>query len=268
MIVKRWLLLAPALALAPQDALGQLAVLNNAVQESRTLPGQSYRGVVLVRNVSPAPIEAKVYLTDYLFSADGSSSYADPGTAPRSSASWITLDRTVFTLGPGAETAIGYEVSVPEGGSASGTYWSMIMVEDVPRGSRESSSRASRQRGEIGLQTRVRHGVQVVTNLGDTGATRVEFANPRVVAGAARALEYDLVNTGERAFRPAMRVEFHDEQGRLAHRVEATRGLLYPGTSLRQQVPLSNLPSGTYQVLVLTDTGGESIFAAQYTLTL
>lgn len=265
--MRRWILLAPALVLAPQDAIAQLAVLNSAVQESRALPGESYRGVVLVRNVSQAPIEAKVYLTDYLFSADGTSSYGEPGTAPRSNASWVTLDRAVLTLGPGAETAVGYQVSVPEGDSAPGTYWSMIMVEAIPTGARESSSRASRQRGEIGLQTRVRHGVQVVTHSGDA-ATRVEFANPRVVAGAARSLEYDLINTGERAFRPDMRVEFHDEQGRLVHQVEATRGLLYPGTSLRQQIPLAEIPSGTYQVLVLTDAGGESIFAAQYKLTL
>ena len=44
------------------------------------------------------------------------------------------------------------------------------------------------------------------------------------------------------------------------------RGLLYPGTSLRQEFRLGTLAAGTYKALVVVDTGGDQVFGGQFTL--
>lgn len=252
----------------PGTAPSQIAVLNEAVQERRSAPGESYSGVILVKNTTNEPQEIKVYQTDYSFAADGTSLYGDPGSMPRSNARWITLGPSRLVVPAGAETSVGYTVSIPAGGA--GSYWSMIMVEGIPRESAESSRASSRGRGEIGIATRLRYGVQVATHLPAGGAPAVEFANPRATTTprGGKLLEFDVVNTGPLAYRPRVRVELFDGEGAPAGRFASERGLLYPGTSLRQGFELGAVRPGKYQLLVVVDTGDESVFGAQYQLSL
>ena len=59
-------------------------------------------------------------------------------------------------------------------------------------------------------------------------------------------------------------VEVYDAGGVLRAKGRQSRGLLYPGTSLRQHYDLGALAAGTYKVLVFADTGVEPVFAAQF----
>ena len=49
-------------------------------------------------------------------------------------------------------------------------------------------------------------------------------------------------------------------------RFEGRRKRIYPSTSVRYTVDLSNVPQGTYKALVVADSGGDYIFGANYTL--
>ena len=79
-------------------------------------------------------------------------------------------------------------------------------------------------------------------------------------------LDLTVVDTGERGYRPVLWVEVYDATGVLRAKGKQSRGLLYPGTSLRQHYDLGALPSGTYKALVFADTGVEPVFAAQFTV--
>ena len=59
----------------------------------------------------------------------------------------------------------------------------------------------------------------------------------------------------------------YDANGALRAKAKQSRGLLYPGTSLRQHFDLGALPAGTYKAVVFADTGEDSVFATQYTIT-
>lgn len=254
-------------------ASSQVAVLNETVQERRARPGERYSGVILVKNTTNEPQEIKVYQTDYSFAADGTSRYGDPGSMPRSNARWITLGPSRLVIPAGAETRVGYTTNVPTAGAAplSGSYWSMIMVEAIPAESAESSRAPSRgRRGEIGIATRLRYAVQVATHLPEGGSPAVDFANPRATTTpqGGKRFEFDVVNTGTLAYRPRVRVELFDGEGAPAGQIASERGLLYPGTSLRQGFDLGAVRPGRYQLLVVVDTGGESVFGAQYQLSL
>ena len=49
-------------------------------------------------------------------------------------------------------------------------------------------------------------------------------------------------------------------------RFETDRKRLYPGTSVRYSVDLTEVASGSYQALVVVDNGDEHVFGAQYGL--
>jgi hypothetical protein len=255
-------------ALASAPAAAQVAVLDDAVQERAVRAGEAYEGVLRVRNTTAAPLEVKVYLTDYAFSADGTTDYPAAGSLPRSSARWLSLGTSALRLAAGETAEVPYRVAVPSG-AADGSYWTMVMVEPLTAGDAEATPAAA-PRGRVGLRAKMRFGVQMATHVGaPASGAELAFAEPRAVAaGGRRALEVDVRNPGARAVRPALRLELFDAEGNAVARVEAVRGLLYPGTSLRHSFDLGALPAGTYRALVVGDAGGDRLFGARYDLAL
>ena len=73
-------------------------------------------------------------------------------------------------------------------------------------------------------------------------------------------------NVGERAYRPTLWIEVYDPSGALKASARQERGLLYPGTSLRQTFALGKLTPGQYRAVVFADSGEDAVFASQFTL--
>jgi hypothetical protein len=204
----------------------------------------------------------RLYQTDYSFDADGRSRFDSAGQSSRSNARWITLARRSITLAPMSEVAVAYQVAVPTADALSGSYWSTIMVEAAPMNARPSASDTP----QLGLGTVVRYATQVATHLGERTTRQLTFSEAKVVAETDTALFIDVKNTGDRAYRPAMWIEVYDERGTLSAKARQQRGLLYPGTSLRQKFALSGMKSGAYRVVVFADAGADAVFAAPFSV--
>ncbi|HEX6938883.1 MAG TPA: hypothetical protein VF158_05685 [Longimicrobiales bacterium] len=256
---------AVLLAVLPAGAPAQIAVQDNTLQQREARPGETYDGTIVVANLSDEPQEARLYQTDYLFFADGRAMYHEPGTDPRSNARWITVNPTSVTVPPRSKATVRYAVSVPSGSERplSGSYWSAIMVEAVA----PALAKAAGEEQGLGITTRIRYGVQVVTHIAGTGEVRLDFADPRIGtdAGGARSLEFDILNVGERSVPLDVRVELFDASGERAGTFRGAVRILHPGTSVRQRFALGALRAGAYEAVVTADTGSE-IFGAQYTL--
>jgi hypothetical protein len=253
--------------LVPVASAAQVAVVSAAVTERGAAPGETYNGSIRLENTTDEPQEAKVYQTDYVFFADGKTLYGEPGTTERSNARWISISPTYLTIPPGEEVTVSYTVAVPSA-SRAGTYWSMVMVEGIRKGSAESSVREPNAQVQFGIRPTIRYGVQIATHVQGPAESRIEFTNTRVDQGEAghAVLRFDIENAGERAHRVALSAELYDAQGNPVGEFSNQRGLLYPGTSVRQEFDLGALPTGAYTVLLLADTGGDEIFGARYQL--
>jgi hypothetical protein len=247
----------------PTLAAAQIAVVGSTVEERVATPGESYLGTIVVRNLTKQDQPVRIYQTDYLFYADGTSHFDDPGTTPHSNAKWITPTVRSLLVPPSSEMTVSYTVKVPND-SLVGTYWSTIMVEGAP----SEAGRSSSGRPQVGLGAVMRYAVQVATHISTTGSRKVNFANSRFLTNpdSSQAFELEVQNVGERAYRPALWIEVYDEQGALKANVRQERGLLYPGTSLKQTFALGKLPHGMYRAVVFADSGEDAVFASQFTL--
>ena len=255
----------PLLASLAGVAGAQISVVGSTVEERSAAPGETYVGTIVVRNLTPEDQPVRIYQTDYLFSADGTSNFAEAGTTPRSNSRWITPTVRSLIVPSNSEMTVSYTVVVPANDSLVGSYWSTIMVEGAPN----EAGRSSGGRPQVGIGSVTRYAVQVSTNIRDTGSRKVNFANSRFLTNpddSTQSFELEVHNVGERAYRPALWIEVYDAEGTLKANARQERGLLYPGTSLKQAFALGKLAPGTYRAIVFADSGDDAVFASQFTL--
>ena len=215
-----------------------------------------------MRNHGDEVATARVYQKDYTFSSDGSNVYGDPGGSERSNAGWIAFGPKLTDIPPGGAVKIDYTVAVPDDGSLVGTYWSLLMIEEVPRAALAQPI----DQMTAGVAQVLRYGVQVVTHVGDTGARTLRFADKAltVTQDGNRSFHADIENTGDRGLRPFLWLELYDAEGVRMGPYRSERKRLFPGTSVRYSVDLTEVPSGSYQAFVVVDNGDEYAFGAQY----
>jgi hypothetical protein len=253
------------------SAAAQVSVEGSTVRERRAQPGETYSGTFTVVNASAEPQQAKLYQTDYLTNAAGANTYGPAGTSARSNGAWVAVAPSTVLLPPHSSREVTFTVTVPADRSLSGSYWSMVMVEGVSRGSAESTlPGGTTRRVQAAVVARIRYAVQVITQVGPATKPVATFEAPAVrnVTDGSKELQVDVANSGIRSFAPAFTLEVYAPDGTRVARAEASREILYPGTSLRQRFRLGTLAAGTYRALVTLDAGDDTVFGAQYTLKL
>ena len=239
--------------------------IGSLTHEQDAKPGELYRHEIVLQNTDASPVEVKLYQTDYSFAADGSSHYDPPGRLPRSNAKWVALGRVAITVPPKASERVEYEVRVPADKGLTGTYWSMIMVEPIAKGSRESAE--ALPENSATLSQVLRYGIQVVTNIGKCGQVELTFANPRLVEEEGKRLfAIDVANSGQRSLRTALWLELYSDKGSPVGKFQGSAQRLYPGTSACYKIDLGQTPKGKYLGMVAADAKGDNLFGANVEL--
>lgn len=257
--------MTPLLLLISAALAGEISVIGSLVREASLQPGGVTEGVILVRNNGDEPREVKAHLKDYQFSADGSNNYADPGTLPRSNSAWVSVTPNRMILA-GQETAsVYYRIQAPVEENLSGSYSSLLMVEALPL-ERVEADKDIRRGAQI--QTVIRYGIQLLTDIGPSGPGELSFLASSLERSDGKvSLVIDLGNTGDWRLAPHLWMDVFDHDGRNAGRFEATRrSTLLPGCSARYVLDLSTLPKGQYTALAVADAGPNQVFGSNFTL--
>jgi hypothetical protein len=245
-----------------------IKIAGSLTQEREAQAGETYQGVILIKNTGKEAQEAKLSQTDYFFSFDGKNSYGEPGKSPRSNAAWITFNPPRLTIPADSAFEVHYTVKVPEDRALCGTYWSMLMVEETSEASPDLS-RGGKNRPQVGLKTVFRYGIQMVTHIGNSGICKLKFLKTELLKESGKIiLQMDIENAGERWLRPSLYAELYNEKGKYVGRFKSGQFRVYPATSVRMKIDLSGLPKGIYKTMIIADNGDENVFAAQYVLTL
>jgi hypothetical protein len=249
---------------APSPVRAQISVVGNNVEEKTAAPGDTYVGTIVVKNLTAETQPVRIYQSDYSFFADGTSHFDPPGSQGRSNARWITPATGSVIIPPSGEMTVAYTVRVPAINTLHGTYWSTLMVEGAVKPAHQTGAQ------QLAIGTVMRYAIQVATHLSDEAGATVILEKERTLTSpqdSTRSIELEVRNNSEMGYRPLIWVELYDASGSLRGRVQQQRGLLYPGTSIKQAFVLGKLEPGAYKAVVFADTGDEVVFAAQYKFT-
>lgn len=238
----------------PLASFANIIILNGLTHENQAQPGVSYRGTIQIQNASEKNRSVRIYQRDYWFSYTGESKHDPAGTSERSNANWISFSPDLLNLNPNETATINFEVGVP-GESLSGTYWSVIMVEGiVPPDTTGYSS-------GVTINTAIRYAVQIVTHIGETGTSDIQFLGMEMgQQEETTLLHVALENTGERMLRPELAVELFDAAGSSLGIVKAERRKTYPGTSVMITLELKGIKPGNYNGVLVADCENDHVF--------
>ncbi|MGE5558832.1 MAG: hypothetical protein ACM3WV_09495 [Bacillota bacterium] len=264
--MRRFFLTAFILLWLASYSFANISVAGSLSHEKTAQPGTIYEGVIELNNPDKVSSEVKIYATDYLFYADGRNIYGLPGTNPLSNAEWITLSEQRATVPPQNKVPVHYTVKVPQDQNLKGTYWSMVMIEPVKKAG-ISGTTPKKNRTTLGVSVQIRYGVQLITNIGNTGARKIKFSNMKLFGdGKDKIFRFDVENIGERGLSPSVTVQLYSAEGKSLGRYNGKTLRIFPGCSVRQEIILGNMPKGNYKALVIADNGDEYVFGAQYDL--
>lgn len=253
------------------SASAQIAVVGSLSHDDEASPGSRYSGTIEIHNSGTDSRQAKIFQTDYSFSYDGSNNFGAPGSEKRSNADWISFSPAFVTVPPGETVPVAYEVVVPADSSElAGTYWSILMIEDVPTDSPESTVEAEENAEiRVGVREVFRYAVQLATHIRTNEDYQIEFVGVGLEDSLSpQTLRVAVQNSGNVFMNPAVWIEVFDASGEKKAKIESKSARLYPSTSVSHLFDLSGFEHGEYEVLVVVDAGEENIFGAQYSLAL
>lgn len=238
-----------------------ISVTSELTHEYYTETGKTISGKINVKNSGDKPEIMQAFIKDYLFYADGSNDYAEPGTKERSNANWIIISPQKATIDPKSSISIDYKINVPKNGDFNGSYWSMIMVEAIPEKTPESNKKS------LGLSINTRFGIQIITNFGTNIEPEIKFIDTKLIDdGDKKYLKLDIENTGAITVRSEIKVEVYDMEGNFIELFEGDNKRTYPGTSVNLKCELSKLKKGKYKAIIMADCGNNNIFGANVNL--
>jgi len=257
------------LILLSTNSLAQISVLGELTRKYIVKPGGLYEGTVLLRNKGNKPHEVKIEKKDYLFDREGRNRFEDPPIHPRSNSEWISVSPSKTIIPPGESLNVSFKIQVPKNDSLRGTYWSVLMIEPVEPILPETILRSEDKKLTMSLKVVIQHAIQIVTDFGETGITKIQFLEKKVIKkDEKRLLQFDIENTGERwvTFKPI--VEIFDREGKSIGKIEANRARIFPTCSARFFADISEVPKGKYKALIITDGSGEKVFGTRMNLNI
>ena len=243
----------------------QIAITNEMSHYDVSFPGQTVYGSIKIQNIGTKNERVSLYQKDYLYHADGSNIFGNPGLDARSNAKWVALSQNEVLIAPDKEVEIPYSIKIPSDATLKGAYWSLVMVQSVTNSVLNPDKPPE---NSLGVQTGTRFGVQIITAIGDTGEGKITFSNPKIIHDDdTYGLQVDLENSGDRFLKAGIYVDLYSANGDYQGRFVGEKRSLLPGTSVRSSIMFPKKEAGRYKAQVVADCGGNDLFGVMYSLT-
>jgi hypothetical protein len=208
----------------------------------------------------------KIYLTD-LKQNCSTSSYNIAEENIRSIGKWVTLSTNEKILIPNEKYTLFYTIEIPEyldpiEDIDYGSFWGAIMVE-ISEPISESYEYG------IKINSKIRYGIQLIINIGERIDPEIQFVDVSIVKNAS--LEYmvniEIKNKGVYLVQPTLILELFNDLGESVKKVESVFKKVYPKNCKSFQIPISDLPPGEYDGVLVADYGGD-IYGVNISLNL
>ncbi len=212
-------------------------------------------GTIILKNTGSKEERITVYFNDLSVNCDGQISYLEPGTSEHSLFPFLSVNNKDYTMQPGEEYELIYQIKMDNFNQEVGSLWSLIMIEMSDPISKTSTAQGL----EIG--SKVRYAIQLIGNVGQKNSEGMTYENVSLSKDqdGFNILELSITNAGKFLVLPKTELQIFDLNGQKIKDLKITTKKVYPNNCQRFILPLTDLPSGDYKAVLVSEYQDEAI---------
>jgi hypothetical protein len=245
---------------------GQILVKSKLTQRYQLNPGSISEGKIIVKNNSKQKTLVRLYKRDYSFDYNGNNYYSKPGSNKRTNSEWIYLSKNEIKLLPLEEKIIKYMIKIPESKNYSGTYWSMIMVE---QNSIISDSNSNNHKQNIGFKQNIRYGVQIITNFSTNEKINLVYKDAEVKKVSSNTYKFKLAVLNNNIYLldcSSKLILINRNTGNIKSEYVSKKRKLYPNTSIKIEKGFNLKENIPYKIVAITGNEKYGYHGKEYTV--
>lgn len=248
-ITMNWIVSLSLILLLPGYLRASVVVLNG-LTHTHSIPTAETKvqGAIRVKNEGKKESRILVYRQDLISSCDQAALYPEAGSHSRSLGTFLKTSVDERLIAVNEEYDVRYTIEL-DGSRPSGTYWEVVMVE-VADPVREEV------RSGIQVSSKVRYAVQVIVDVGAVEGPRLSYEKvfyEKVPSGES-ILKVILKNNSSYGSRANVILEIYDSNGNKLKTTAPNTRMLYPGYCSTFEIPVTDLPKGKYDCVIVADT--------------
>lgn len=244
-------LLILALISMKYPSFASVIILNGLTHVFSGNSGDELRGEVVLLNSSDEEQMVFFEINEVLFSCETPRIFTDKNPHEQSSSNWFLGESMSVLLSPREKYVYRFSMLVPKNKIEAGSYWSMLMITV------ENPIRQETLTNSVGLDTKIRYGVGLLTHVGNFDSVDLGFGSIELDTDSThtrKTLSVSIKNAGDFIEGVAMTLEIYDAGGKKIKKFETKRNMVFPGFCRSYDINISELPAGEYQCLLLADS--------------
>lgn len=235
-----------------QLSFANVIILNGLTHTHKSKSGSVVTGVIKLKNTKDTEQRVLIYFNDLFQNCGEETNLTAKKTHLKSIREWISTDINEYVLQGKEEYELVYSINVPNDSLLEGSYWGVLMVE-VEEPIKEDDLDYS-----VKLQSKVRYGVQIITDIKENTNPELDFYNVEIKKdenNVPSAIIVDAQNLGIFYVEPTIILEVFNEEGEQAKKLEVKFKKIYPESCKIFTLDISDLPKGTYSGVIVADYG-------------
>ena len=170
--------------------------------------GIKSQGSIVIKNTSDQARRARIYKTDVVHNCDGQTTFIEGTERDRCNSEWTLLSDNEIVIASQQSYTLTYELSPDDKIDATGSYWGVIMVEEI-----KDLDTIAPQRG-VTVTSLIRYAIQIISNFNSEPVKDLEIIGVDIdTTKESNLVAVSVINRGNYMLKPIMILELYNDAG-------------------------------------------------------
>lgn len=241
-----------------------IVVVNGLTHIYNANDGEIVTGEILLVNNGETAERVTFSTNEALFSCTKARFFSKNQSHNQSSTNWFEGNLNEITMESRQKFIYRFNIVVPKDSKLKGSYWSMLMIHVEKPISEEFLTQ------KIGLDTKIRYAVALITNVNAQGKINIIFQDillKKDVKSNSKKLDIKILNESLFVEGVKLSLEIYTLKGQKINAFTTDRNIAFPRFCRDFLIDISALPRGDYECVLIADARKE-FFGTNIRLTI
>jgi hypothetical protein len=238
------------LLLFVNQSYSSVVIINGLTHVYSGFSGDQLQGEIILLNTTGFEQRVSFKLNDAIFSCESERFFSEEISHSQSSITWFNGSLMDKVLAPNEKYIYRFSINIPKDPSLRGSFWTALMINI------EKPIREEKLNKKIGLDTKIRYAVGLLTNVNNFTEVNLEFQNldlKQNTSTSEKSLLIKLINESLFIEGVKLTLEIYNQNGEKVLEVNTKRKMVFPGFCKEYDIDISQLEEGNYEGILMAD---------------